>query len=126
MRNGGEGPKGTSKYVLSLTQVEASLDATPPTGGHSTPAFSTIQWLESWRQREDSKRVLNRRMRTRMYGGRRPQQCGPYPDTDGYPPFGTTVIGGGVEGAKAARTAAGLGANFTMVASVANSGSEIV
>ena len=69
MRNGGEGPKGTSKYVLSLTQVEASLDAVPPTGGYSALALPTIQWLESWRQREDLKLVFNRRMRTRMYGG---------------------------------------------------------
>ena len=32
-------------------------------------ASSVIQWLESWRQREDLKLVFNRRMRTRMYGG---------------------------------------------------------
>ena len=41
----------------------------PPYGDQSVVAVAVIQWLESSRQREDLKLVLNRRMRTRMYGG---------------------------------------------------------
>ena len=52
--------------VVSRT---ASLGSEPPYGGQSVAAVTVIQWLESSRQRDDLKLVLNRRMRTRMYGG---------------------------------------------------------
>jgi hypothetical protein len=41
----------------------------PPYGDQSVVALVVIQWLESLRQRKDLKLVLNRRMRSRMYGG---------------------------------------------------------
>ena len=51
-----------STYPQSLAQEQTPY-------GDLDAARQRIQWLESWRQREDLKLVLNRRMRTRMYGG---------------------------------------------------------
>ncbi len=77
--------KGTSKYVLSSAHVESfhrivTLDL----------ALAAVQWLESSRQRDELKLVLNRRMRTRMYTVVREaprSNPGPCPDRDGYPLF---------------------------------------
>jgi hypothetical protein len=64
-----EGPKGTSKYVLLLALTVVCSQASHRTVNNRFRALATIQWLESWRQREDLKLVFNRRMRTRMSGG---------------------------------------------------------
>ncbi len=54
----------------------------PPSGGQSVWALTIIRWLEPWRQRQDLKLVLNRRMRTRLSGGvgGGAEQSAPYPD----------------------------------------------
>ncbi len=65
----GEGPKGTSKSVLLLASTVVCLQANSPYGDQSDRALAAIQWLESWRQREDLKLVFNRLVRIRMLGG---------------------------------------------------------
>ena len=55
--------------VAQNLQTSRSQDREPPYGGQPFVALGATQWLRSLRQREDLKLVLNRRMRTRMYGG---------------------------------------------------------
>ena len=68
----------------------------PPYGDQSDAAVPVIQWLESTRQRVDLKLVLNRRMRSRMYGGvgGAPEQSGLLSRCHGYAAiFGRQTLG---------------------------------
>lgn len=62
-------PEENEQVRMAVVSRRRFLGSEPPYGGQSVAAVTVIQWLESSRQRDDLKLVLNRRMRTRMYGG---------------------------------------------------------